>query len=58
MIALAFLQSQRLKQARGGKNNRRTSAAIDTTRNTQGNPQSSRSATAKALPALPQIHQS
>jgi SRSO17 transposase len=57
MIALAFLQSQRLKQARGGKNNRRTSAAIDTTRNTQGNPQSSRSATAKALPALPQIHQ-
>lgn len=58
MIALAFLQSQRLKQTNGGKKNLRTSAPTDTTRNTPGNPQSARSATAKALPALPQIHQS
>jgi SRSO17 transposase len=58
MIALAFLQSQRLKQTNGGKKNLRAAAAADTTRNTPGNPQSSRSATAKALPALSQIHQS
>lgn len=34
MIALAFLQSQRLKQAKGGEKNLRTSAATDSARNT------------------------
>ncbi len=58
MIALAFLQSQRLKQAKGGKKNLRTSAATDPARNTASNPRSSRSAAANPMPALPQNHQS
>ncbi len=58
MIALAFLQSQRLKQANGGEKNLLTSATTDTTRNTPGNPKSSRPTPANAMPALPEIYQS
>jgi SRSO17 transposase len=58
MIALAFLQSRRLKQAKGGKKNLRTSSATNTTRNTPSHTQRTRTTAANAMPALPEIHQS
>ena len=56
MIALAFLQSRRLKQAKGGKKNRRTSASAKPASSTTGNPRSTRTTAANAMPTLPQIH--
>lgn len=58
MIALAFLQSRRLNKARGEKKNLRTSAATKPASNPPSDSQSSRSTPAKAMPPLPQIHQS
>jgi SRSO17 transposase len=57
MIALAFLQSQRLKQAKGGKKNRRTATAAQPASRATGNPPSTRTAAANAMPALPENHQ-
>ena len=57
MIALAFLQSQRLKQAKGGKKNRRAAAATKPASGTPSHPQRSRSAAANTMPALPEIYQ-
>ena len=53
MIALAFLQSQRLKQAKGGKKNRRPTAATEPAGNTPGYPKRAPTATASHMPALP-----
>lgn len=52
MIALAFLQSQRLKQARGGKKNRRASAATELACHPASHPHRFGTAAAIALPAL------
>lgn len=57
MIALAFLQSQRLKQARGGKKNRRTAAATQPACSAPSHPRRARPTAANAMSALPQIHQ-
>jgi SRSO17 transposase len=57
MIALAFLQSQRLKQARGGKKNRRTSAPTQPASSAPGNPRRPRPTAPNAMSALPEIHQ-
>lgn len=57
MIALAFLQSQRLKQAKGGKKNLRASSATKPASNTSSHPQDTRTASATAMPPLPQNHQ-
>lgn len=57
MIALAFLQSQRLKLAKGGKKNRRTSTAAQPASSPTGDPANPRTATANAMPALPENHQ-
>jgi hypothetical protein len=38
MIALAFLQTQRLKQAKGGKNNRRSATATQPSSNQNSHP--------------------
>jgi SRSO17 transposase len=57
MIALAFLQSQRLKQATGGKKNRRTAAATQSASSAPGHPRHIRPTTANAMSALPEIHQ-
>lgn len=56
MIALAFLQFQRLKQSKGGKKNRRPAAKTKPPRYTPGNPHRTRTASAKALPILPENH--
>jgi SRSO17 transposase len=56
MIALAFLQSRRLKQAKGGKKNPRTPAAAKPTSGETGNPRSTRPTAANAMPTLPQNH--
>jgi SRSO17 transposase len=58
MIALAFLQSQRLKQARGGKKNRRASAATQPASSAPSHPRRTRPAAANTMPALPEIHRS
>ena len=58
MIALAFLQSQRLKLAKGGKKNRRASATAQPASSAPSHPQRSRPTPANAMPALPQILQS
>jgi SRSO17 transposase len=58
MIALAFLQSRRLKQAKGGKKNRRAAATAKPASRAPSDPQRSRQAPANAMPALPEIHQS
>jgi SRSO17 transposase len=57
MMALTFLQSQRLKQANGGKKNRRASAATELASSAASHPQRTRPAATNAMPALPQIHQ-
>lgn len=54
MIAYAFLQSRRLKQAKGGKKNRGTATATKPSRRPAGNPHHAREATAHTLPALQQ----
>jgi SRSO17 transposase len=56
MIALAFLQSRRLKQAKGGKKNRRTSTATEPASSAPGHPHHTRTTTANAMSALPEIH--
>jgi len=56
MIALAFLQSQRLKQGRGGKKNRRTSSAAEPASRATGNSPNTRKAAANAMPALSENH--
>ncbi|RNJ41284.1 IS701 family transposase [Mesorhizobium erdmanii] len=56
MIAYAFLQSRRLKQAKGGKKNPRPSTAAKPPGHTPGHPQRSRSAATNTVSALPQIH--
>lgn len=58
MIALAFLQSRRLKQAEGGKKNPRTSATTKPASRAAGNPQRTRPAPANTMPSLPQHHPS
>jgi SRSO17 transposase len=57
MIALAFLQSQRLKQARGGKKNQRPSAPTKLASSAPGHPRRTRPTAANAMSALPEIHQ-
>lgn len=57
MIALAFLQSQRLKQAKGGKKNLRPAATAKPASGASGNPQNTRTAAPNAMPALPQNYQ-
>jgi hypothetical protein len=54
MIAFAFLQSRRLKQAKGEKKNRRTTAATQPAGRAAGSPQNTRPAATNAMPALPQ----
>ena len=54
MIAYAFLQSRRLKQAGGGKKNPRTAATAKPAGDPTGNPLGPRTAAANPLPALPQ----
>jgi SRSO17 transposase len=56
-IALAFLQSQRLQQASGGKKNRRTAATTNPASRATGHPRRPRPAAANDMPALPTIHQ-
>lgn len=54
MIAYAFLQSRRLKQAAGGKKNPRPTATAEPARRPAGRPKRTRAAPANPLPALPQ----
>lgn len=58
MIALAFLQSRRLKQAKGGKKNRRATATAQPASSAPGDPQRSRPAPANVMPPLQEINQS
>jgi SRSO17 transposase len=58
MIAYAFLQSRRLKQAEGGKKNPRSTPATEPARRSSSHPHRSRPAAAKPLPTLPKIPQS
>jgi SRSO17 transposase len=55
MIAFAFLQSQRLKEAKGGKKNHRTATTTNPASHTPGDITRSRSAATSNVPALPQI---
>lgn len=55
MIAFAFLQSQRLKQAKGGKKNRWTTTSTNPASHSKRDTFRSRSAAARNMPALPQI---
>ncbi len=57
MIALAFLQSQRLQKASGGKKNRRTAATTNPASRAPGHPRLARPAAANDMPTLPTIHQ-
>jgi SRSO17 transposase len=52
MIAYAFLQFRRLRQAAGGKKNPRPSASTKPSSRPAGNPKRARTAPAKLLPAL------
>ena len=54
MIAYAFLQSRRLKQAEGGKKNRRPAAPAEPPRSQASHPHRARTAAPNAMPALPQ----
>jgi SRSO17 transposase len=53
IIAYAFLQARRLKQAGGGKKNRRTTASADLARDPPRHPLSLGSAPTNTLPPLP-----
>jgi SRSO17 transposase len=55
MIAYAFLQSRRLKQAKGGKKNPRPTAATKPARDPAGHPLSPRTAAVRSLSPLSQI---
>jgi SRSO17 transposase len=55
MIAYAFLQFRRLKQAGGGKKNPRPTAAAKPPSNPAGHSHCPRPAASKAMPTLPQI---
>jgi SRSO17 transposase len=55
MIAYAFLQSRRLKQAKGGKKNPRPTAAAKPARDPAGHPLSPRTAAARPMSSLSQI---
>ena len=54
MIAFAFLQSRRLKQAKGGKKNRRAATPTQPASDTPSDPRRSRATAAIAVPSLPQ----
>ena len=54
MIAFAFLQSQRLKQAKGGKKNHRTATTTDSASDTPGDTPRARATSAGSVSALPQ----
>lgn len=54
MIAFAFLQSRRLKEAKGGKKNPRAATPTEPASDTTGNPRRSRSTATIAVPTLPQ----
>lgn len=54
MIAYAFLQSHRLRQAGGGKKNPRTATTAQPSSRSTGYPPHTRAAPANPLPALPQ----
>ncbi|QFT29631.1 Transposase DDE domain protein [Labrenzia sp. THAF82] len=56
MIAFAFLQSRRLKQATGEKKNLRTSAATNTACRPDGNPENHSKTSARKMPSLPEIY--
>lgn len=58
MIAYAFLQSRRLKQARGKKKNPRSAAAAKLASRSAGNSERARATPANPLPALPQVPRS
>jgi len=58
MIALAFLQSQRLKQAKGEKKNRRAATTAQLACSAPGHHRRTGSAPNNAMSALPEIHQS
>lgn len=55
MIAFAFLQSQRLKQAKGGKKNRRTATSTNPASHSKRDTFRSRTAAASNVTALPPI---
>ena len=55
MIAFAFLQSQRLKKAKGGKKNRRTPATTKPASHTKRDTHRSHTTAAITVPALPPI---
>jgi len=55
MIAFAFLQSQRLNEAKGGKKNRRTAATTEPAGHTKRDTHRSRTAAAITVPPLPSI---
>ena len=55
MIAFAFLQSQRLKEAKGGKKNRRTPTSTNSASHSKRDTFRSRSAAVRNVPALPPI---
>ena len=54
MIGFAFLQSQRLKEAKGGKKNRRTAPTTNPASDTPGDTPRARATPASSVPALPQ----
>jgi SRSO17 transposase len=56
MIAYAFLQSRRLKQAAGGKKNPRPTTTAKPSSRSAGNPKRVRTAAANPLPTLPQAN--
>ena len=58
MIAYAFLQSRRLKQAGGGKKNPRPTAAAKSPSRSTGNPKHARTTASNQMPALQQTHPS
>ncbi len=58
MIALAFLQSRRLKQAKGGKKDLRTATPTKPASSAPSDHRRTRSAPTNAMSALPEIHRS
>ncbi len=56
MIAFAFLQSQRLKEAKGEKKNRRTATTTKPASHPKRHTHRPRTAAAVTVPALPQTH--
>src|SRR6516162_3548381 len=56
MIAYAFLQSRRLKRAKGGKKNPGPTASAELACDPTSDPRCNRTTTAAAMPALPQTY--